>query len=117
MVIGVVDRPAQLAFALPGRRAQRAFGVADHRGGLAHRVLGEVGQFTGDALHRCLRLIALLRAAQIAACASNRAGSAPRRAAPVPRRGAGGATGGFDPRHGASVMAPIALASSPESVG
>ena len=59
----VVDRPVQLAFALPDRSAQRPAGIADHRGGLAHGSFGDAGQFTGDPPHRSLRLVALLLAA------------------------------------------------------
>ena len=96
----VVDRPVQPAFALAGRGAQRASGVADHRAGLAHRLLGDPGQFPGDTAHRGLGLVALLLTAQ-AQLRGDRAGPPTRRAAPVARPCTGCATGGFDPLHGA----------------
>jgi hypothetical protein len=49
----------QLAFALAAGAAQRASGVADHRGGFTPRRFGDPGQFTGDPAHRGLSRIAL----------------------------------------------------------
>ena len=82
--VEVVDRPVQPALALPGRRAQCASGVADHRGGFAHRLLGDPGQFSGDPAHRGLGLIALLLTAQFQ-LRGDRAGPPPGRAPPIPR--------------------------------
>ena len=43
---------------------QRAVGVAQHTGGLAHHLFGDPGQFTGDPPHRGLGLIPVLLTAQ-----------------------------------------------------
>ena len=82
----------------PLARAQRARAVADDRGGLAHRGLGQVGQLAGDALHRGLGLVALLRAAQLQ-LSRDRPRPAPGSAAPVPAVGPRRATGSLYPRH------------------
>ena len=57
--VQTVDRPAQLAFALPAGTAQCAAGVTDHRGGFAHRRFGDPGPFAGDPAHRDQGRIAL----------------------------------------------------------
>lgn len=63
-VLEVVDRPVLPASALPSRSAQRASGVAQHRGRLPHGLFGDPGQFTDDPAHRGLGLIALLLTTQ-----------------------------------------------------
>jgi hypothetical protein len=60
MAFRALIAPVQPAFALPGRRAQRAFSVADHCFGFTHGLFGDPGQFTGDAPHRGLGLIPVL---------------------------------------------------------
>jgi hypothetical protein len=45
----VVDRPVQPGFAPPARGAQRAFGVAHHRGGIADGLFGDPGQLRINA--------------------------------------------------------------------